>query len=192
MWFELFPFQTVSVSVVDVTRGLVCLQAGCPLRACCSFTPTLWGRLCLKETQRHPTTRRLTNATMLALPWAAGECASMHSALLSTQVRCPCNPLGSQQAGSPLTLPSPSLRADLTIVSFLLLSWVNPYFLSSHTGETGGAFLPPHSLFLRLPGVWSRHRPGHTVDQPLRGPVPVCHLWGAFLLAMHAALLFAL
>lgn len=75
-----------------MTRGLVFLQAGYPLRACCSFTLTLWGRLCLKETQRHPTTPRLTNATMLALPWAAGECASMHSVLLSTQVRHTRNP----------------------------------------------------------------------------------------------------
>lgn len=40
----------------------------------------------MKETPRHPTTLRLTNATMLVSAWAAGACASMHSVLLSTQV----------------------------------------------------------------------------------------------------------
>lgn len=65
---------------------LACPQAGCLLKACCSSTLTSWGRLCLKETPKHPMTPRLTNATMLVLAWAAGACASMHSVLLSTQV----------------------------------------------------------------------------------------------------------
>lgn len=40
----------------------------------------------MKEIPKHPTTPRLTNATMLVSAWAAGACASMHSVLLSTQV----------------------------------------------------------------------------------------------------------
>lgn len=86
----------------------------------------------------------------------------------------------------------PFLWADFTFVSVCLFSWVKPYVPFSHIGETGGAFLSTHSVFLCLPGIWSRHRPGHIIEQPLRGPLPVCHLWGAFLLAMHVALLFAL
>lgn len=126
--FVYFPSRHRRASVVDVTRGLVFLQAGCPSRACCSFTLTLWGRLCLKETQRHPTTPRLTNATMLALPWAAGECASMHSALLSTQVRHSRNPhpLPRQPAGS-FTALHPTLRSDFTFGFFVSFLGSSPF-----------------------------------------------------------------
>lgn len=61
----------------------------------------------------------------------------------------------------------------------------------SHTGETRGAFLSPHSLFFCLLGVWFGHGPHHAVHQPLRGAVAVCHLRGAVLLVVYAALLSA-
>lgn len=62
---------------------------------------------------------------------------------------------------------------------------------SSHIGETGGAVLSSHSIFFCLPGVWFGHGSGHTIDKPLRGTFSLCHLRGAFLLSMHAALLSA-
>lgn len=63
-------------------------KGGCPSKECCFSTPISWGRSCTKETRRHPTTRRLTNGTTPVSAWDAGACASMHSALLSTQVNC--------------------------------------------------------------------------------------------------------
>lgn len=129
-------------------------------------------------------TPRLTNATMLVLPWDAGACASMHSVLLSTQVSYTRNH----------TVPG---RFEQCITSFsgltlhLFVMLVSLGYPCSHIGETGGAFLSPHSIFFRLPGVWFRHGPGHTIDQPLRGTFPLCHLRGAVLLTMHAALLSA-
>lgn len=61
-------------------------QVGYRLRGCCSSTLTSWGRLCLVETQRLTTIQRSTSATILASPWAAGGCASMHLVLLFIQV----------------------------------------------------------------------------------------------------------
>lgn len=78
-------------------------------------------------------------------------------------------------------LTEPSL--SLSLSGFLLSS--------SHTGETGGAFLPSHSLFLCLPCVWIGHGPDHPLHQHLRGSVSVRDLRGAFLLPVHAALLSA-
>lgn len=108
----------------------------------------------MKETQRRPMTPRLTNAIMLVLAWAAGACASMHSVLLSTQVshaydhkKCLCSVLS---------------LLSLTFVPSVSL-WVSFSSTSSHIREIGGTFLPAHSLFLRLPGIWFGHGPGHTV-----------------------------
>ncbi len=61
-------------------------QVGYRSRGCCSSTQTLWGRLCLVETQRPTTIQRSTSATIQASPWAAGGCASMHLVLLFIQV----------------------------------------------------------------------------------------------------------
>lgn len=65
------------------------------------------------------------------------------------------------------------------------------FHLSSHTGETGGAFLSSHSVFFCLPGIRFGHRPGHSFHQPLRGTFSMCHLRGALFFSMHAALLSA-
>lgn len=61
----------------------------------------------------------------------------------------------------------------------------------SHIGETRRAFLSSHAIFFRLLGIWFGHRPCHTIHQPLRGTFSLCHLRGALLLFMYAALLSA-
>lgn len=127
------------------------------------------------ETPKRPTTPTLTNDTMLVLAWDAGACASMHSVLLSTQV---------SQALNRLTAAS-----GAAVICLLSICVCSSAF--SHTGETGGAFLSSHSIFFCLLGIWFGYGPCDIIHQPLRGTFSVCHLRGALLLSMHAALLSA-
>ena len=180
-----------------------CVQVGCPLRACCCFTLTSWGRWCLRETPKPLTTRRPTNATTQGSAWAAGACASMHSVLPSTQV----SPLAHTRTHThtdPSSLsighetkanaPLPKHRHGHTnsVSCAQSVSFPRSQFgclPSSHPGQAGGAFLPPLALFLCLPGLRSGHGSGHAVHQPLCGAVSLCHLRGALLLPVHSALL---
>lgn len=156
------------------------------MKGCCSSTLTSWGRLCLKEIPKHPTTPRLTNATMLVSAWAAGACASMHSVLLSTQVSTHTS--HHITSGRCDSLPWLDLCTSSSYAEPLSAF---PSSTFSHIGETRGAFLSSHAIFFRLLGIWFGHRPCHTIHQPLRGTFSLCHLRGALLLFMYAALLSA-
>lgn len=61
----------------------------------------------------------------------------------------------------------------------------------SHSGEAGGALLAAFALLLRLSGLRPGHGSCHPLHQPVRGAVPVRHLWRALLLSLHVALLAA-
>lgn len=153
---------------------IVCvLQVGCPLKACCFSTRTLWARWCLGATPRRQTSPRLMSATTLGSAWAAGACASSHLVLLSTQVSNP-------------------VHENTTMVNFQLLLSGNVCVFLSHPREAGGTLLSALSVFLRLPGIRLGHGSGHALHQPVRGAVSLCYLWSPVLLALHAALFTAL
>ena len=69
-----------------------------------------------------------------------------------------------------------------------MLTFLSP---DSDPGEAGGAPQRPDAVFYRVPGLRPGDRARHTLQEPLRGSVPLCHLRRLVFHPVHPALLAA-